>query len=323
MANAKTGLNYFTIDTDRYQDRRIKRLKKDFGCQGMAVYDYILCEVYRVQGCFLEWDENTAFDVAEYFGLKESLVSEIVKYCGFVGLFDKELLSGGIITSASIQRRYLNMCNRAKRSGIKIPEECRIIREESPIIREECAKTPEVCLQSKVKERKVNKNTLSVSPSFESGDTAESMSAEPTEAERESFFKIFFFKNFKNPSEQVERFVNHYQANGWARNGGIKVVDRMALARSWEPKDEAQKNRFPYLFMLFWRNLHETLTKNGIAPEELNLMLYDIRTVKEASEIKVAATPRLHKLLHEHIEVVNELLSRYYPNQIMRVYETR
>lgn len=28
MANIKTGLNYYTVDTDRYQDRRIKRLKK-------------------------------------------------------------------------------------------------------------------------------------------------------------------------------------------------------------------------------------------------------------------------------------------------------
>jgi hypothetical protein len=96
MANIKTGLNYYTVDTDRYQDRRIKRLKKDFKCRGIAVYDYILCEIYRVQGCFLVWDANTAFDVAEYFGLEENTVQEVVKYCGSVGLFDKELLSRGL-----------------------------------------------------------------------------------------------------------------------------------------------------------------------------------------------------------------------------------
>ena len=65
MANIKTGLNYYTVDTDRYQDRRIKRLKKDLGCKGIAVYDYILCETYRVKGCFLEWDNNTVFYVEE------------------------------------------------------------------------------------------------------------------------------------------------------------------------------------------------------------------------------------------------------------------
>lgn len=130
MANIKTGLNYYTVDTDRYQDRRIKRLKKDFKCRGIAVYDYILCEIYRVQGCFLVWDANTAFDVAEYFGLEENTVQEVVKYCGSVGLFDKELLSRGIITSASIQRRYTEMCTRAKRKSVSIPESYRLIQEE-------------------------------------------------------------------------------------------------------------------------------------------------------------------------------------------------
>lgn len=126
MANTKTGLNYYTIDCDRYQDRRIKRLKKDFSCRGIAVYDYILCEIYRVQGCFIEWDENTVFDVAEYFGLKENVVQEIVAYCASVGLFDKELLSRGIITSASIQQRYIDICTRAKRRNIIIPDKCKL-----------------------------------------------------------------------------------------------------------------------------------------------------------------------------------------------------
>lgn len=151
MANNKTGLNYYNVDTDRYMDIRIRRLVKDHRCRGLAVYDYLLCEVYRVQGCFVVWDEVTAFNVAEYLGLKESSVLEIVRYCGDVGLFDKELLSRGIITSASIQRRYLEMCNRSKRKIAEIPEECRIIPEESP-------KTPEVWTQRK-KERNISSTT--------------------------------------------------------------------------------------------------------------------------------------------------------------------
>lgn len=159
MANNKTGLNYYNVDTDRYMDIRIKRLKKNFRCNGIAVYDYILCEIYRVKGCFLVWDDSTAFDVAEYFGLTESQVREIVKYCSVVGLFDKELLLRGIVTSASIQRRYLDMCNRAKRKEIVIPEECLILPEQSGIIPEECAKITEVC--DKVKKSKVKESNSS------------------------------------------------------------------------------------------------------------------------------------------------------------------
>lgn len=116
MANLKIGLAYYNVETDRYQDIKIKRLKKDFGCNGIAVYDYLLCEIYRDKGCFIEWDESTVFDVAEYFGLKENLVKEIVNYCAYVGLFNKELLCReSVLTSRSIQQRYIDTCARAKR----------------------------------------------------------------------------------------------------------------------------------------------------------------------------------------------------------------
>jgi hypothetical protein len=158
MANNKTGFNYFNVDTDRFQDIKIKRLKKDFGCNGFAVYEYILNEIYRVKGCFLEWDENTAFDVADYWGLKETQVNEIVNYCCSVGLFNKALLSSGrILTSLSIQKRFVEMSIRAKRNDCKIPEKIRIIQEEYKIIQEESKLIPEGCDNSKVKESKVNR----------------------------------------------------------------------------------------------------------------------------------------------------------------------
>lgn len=158
MAKNKVGLSYYNVDTDRYQDIRIKRLKKDFGCNGLAVYDYILCEIYRVKGCFLEWDESTAFDVADYLGLKETLVKEIVNYCGVVGLFNKELLTGErVLTSLSIQSRYIDFCTRAKRSKIEIPEKYMILPEESEIIPEESTKPQEVCREVKRREVKRSK----------------------------------------------------------------------------------------------------------------------------------------------------------------------
>ena len=147
MANPKTGLLYYTSDTSRFKDDiRIKRLKKDMGCDGYAVYEYILNEIYRVGGCFLVWDESTAFDVAEYWGLKETKVNEIVRYCCAVGLFDKALLSNGnVLTSSSIQSRYVNMCIRAKRKEIIIPEQFDILPEESRKLLEESRKMKEVC----------------------------------------------------------------------------------------------------------------------------------------------------------------------------------
>lgn len=149
MANTRVGLSYYSVDTDRYLDIRIRRLVKAFGCDGIAVYDYLLCNIYRVKGCFAAWDESTAFNVAEYLRLKESVVLEIVRYCGVVGLFNKELLSRGIITSAAIQRRYIDTCIRAKRKNLEIPEFCRILPEETAKLPEESPNTPEFCREVK------------------------------------------------------------------------------------------------------------------------------------------------------------------------------
>ena len=149
MANIRVGLSYYSVDTDRYLDIRIRRLVKAFGCDGIAVYDYLLCNIYRVKGCFAAWDESTAFNVAEYLRLKESIVLEIVRYCGVVGLFNKELLSRGIITSAAIQRRYIDTCIRAKRKNLEIPEFCRILPEETAKLPEESPNTPEFCREVK------------------------------------------------------------------------------------------------------------------------------------------------------------------------------
>ena len=168
MANSKTGFNYASMDTDRFQDIRIKRLKKEKGCEGFAVYEYVLNEIYRDKGCYLEWNDDVAFDVAEYWGLEEEKVKAVIEYCGSVGLFDDRLLSSNsILTSLSIQNRYIEMCTRAKRKEIIIPEEIRIITEESEIIREQSNNNPEsFCnntgslTQSKVKESKVKESNI-------------------------------------------------------------------------------------------------------------------------------------------------------------------
>lgn len=226
---AKQGLSYYAVDTDRYADRKIKKLKHSFGCSGLAVYDYLLCEVYRDRGCVLEWDEDTAFDVADYFGLKVTTVKEIVKYCGAVGLFDAELLSRGIITSEAIQKRYVEMCNRARRPNIEIPEEIRLFTQKTEKLRKNSEETQKITqVFDKVNNSKVNNNKLSLCNAHTCA----------TDEERERFLEIFTFElNFQEPQQEVERFVAHYDASGWCRKDStIPVKNKEALARMWKPQ---------------------------------------------------------------------------------------
>ena len=197
----KKGLSFYSADTDRFQDIRIKRLKKDKGSDGFAIYEYILTEIYRVEGCFLVWDENTSFDVSDYWKLEEIKVEEIVQYCADVGLFDKNLYyNTHILTSKAIQSRYLSMCLKARRKEISIPNEITLIKkeikkmsEDSPKMYEDLFKTTSI--SNKVKKSKVNKSKEENNNSF-----LDRKESEPQVSPRVDFKKVIDLYHSNCPS---------------------------------------------------------------------------------------------------------------------------
>lgn len=274
MANIKTGFIFYKVDTDRFLDIRIKRLKKDRGCEGYAVYEYLLNEIYRVKGCFLAYDENTAFDAAEYWGLEESQVNDIVNYCCACGLFDKGLFtSAGILTSRSIQSRYIEMSRIAKRASYAIPQQYDLIsgvkRDSSGSLTDSSGSLDDysgslddysVCLpQSKVKERK-EKNKPSIIPlsggdreSFFPEESSSAIhdvcteSAANSEADASAVNSPCSRNRFSTPTlEEVasyckerqnsvdpQEFIDHYESVGWMV-GRNHMKDWKASVRTWE-----------------------------------------------------------------------------------------
>ena len=63
--------------------------------------------------------------------------------------------------------------------------------------------------------------------------------------EREKIFEIFYFeRNLITAKEECEKFINHYEANGWCRGNSDKPVkNKVALAKSW--KVEREEKRYP------------------------------------------------------------------------------
>lgn len=235
MANIK-GFAYYNVDTNRYQDIRIKRLKRQLGCTGLAVYDYILCEIYRVKGCFLVWDENTILDVAEYLCLEETQVIEIVNYCCNVGLFNEErYANGNILTSESIQRRYTEMCRRAKRMECIIPEKVKIIPEEMENTPEEVQKTPEVFnkeKKSKVKKSKVKKIIIPTDVEIIERDNAHE-----DHSNLDSYSKLSSSSKEEKSSAEKEDFESVWTLYD------KKVGDKKKLRKKWESLSEEVKNQ--------------------------------------------------------------------------------
>ena len=124
---AKTGLSYYQAETDRFQNIKIKRLKKRYGCEGYAVYQYVQNEIYRVEGCYIRFTDDQMFDVSEYWCIDEERVETIIDYCTEVELFDAITWhTKKVLTSVDIQQRYLEICRRAKKK-IVIPEDIRLV----------------------------------------------------------------------------------------------------------------------------------------------------------------------------------------------------
>lgn len=128
---AKQGLSYYQAETDRFQDIKVKRLKKKFGCEGYAVFNYIENEIYRVEGCFLKITDDIIFDISEYWCIDEERVEEIIQFCAEVELFDLATYrTRRIVTSAALQQRYIEICRRCKKRMF-IPEEISLIIDEA------------------------------------------------------------------------------------------------------------------------------------------------------------------------------------------------
>ncbi|MCM1318769.1 MAG: DUF4373 domain-containing protein [Muribaculaceae bacterium] len=122
---AKSGLEYFPFDIDFFQDIRIRKLIKRQGGKAITVYALLLCLIYK-NGYYMQWDEELPFIGSELSGYDEAYVSEVIKTCLSLGLFDKALFDNEqVLTSKGIQIRYCTIQRLNKRMS-RIQEHCLI-----------------------------------------------------------------------------------------------------------------------------------------------------------------------------------------------------
>lgn len=107
----KKGLDYFPFDTDFFSDPKIRILKARFGTDGIGVYIYILCDIYRQNGYYLQADDDLEFIIADELKLSPEKVKQVLAYLYSRSLLIKRDISilatpVTVVTSTGIQRRY-------------------------------------------------------------------------------------------------------------------------------------------------------------------------------------------------------------------------
>lgn len=91
---------------DFFSDQKIAILKARFGTNGVVLYIYLLCEIYK-NGYYIKWDEDYKFIVLDELNLKETNFDQILKFLLSRSLPKSILIKPDtFITSAAVQRRY-------------------------------------------------------------------------------------------------------------------------------------------------------------------------------------------------------------------------
>lgn len=94
------------MDVDFYSDRKIRILFAKYGTQGVALYIYLLTEIYR-NSFYINVDEDYICIVADDLNIKNDTAVQIINHFCSGRLFDKKLFDeNGILTSKGIQLRF-------------------------------------------------------------------------------------------------------------------------------------------------------------------------------------------------------------------------
>lgn len=118
----KSGADYFPLDTDFFYDPKIKLIRAEFGAKGIYILLYLLCEIYRNDGYYLNWNRDSCYLVSEGAGCvcSPKFINEVVTGCTRRLIFDAVVREKcSVLTSRSIQKRYVRIMERRTRIDMK------------------------------------------------------------------------------------------------------------------------------------------------------------------------------------------------------------
>ena len=117
MAIAYDGINYFPIGVNFMEENAMEVIEAKYGIKGAAIVLKLLCKIYK-EGYFIRWDEEQCLIFANKAG-REVQVAEvqgIIEILFIKGILDRNsYLENGILTSANIQKVWMEATKRRKR----------------------------------------------------------------------------------------------------------------------------------------------------------------------------------------------------------------
>lgn len=174
----KRGIEYFSLDCNFFSNRKIKILKSRYGADGITIFIYLLCEIYK-NGYYIIVDDDFYYIVSDDLNMNSDKVKQVLTFLLERSMFDKQLFqSDAVLTSVGIQERFqLAVKTRAKKNPIKVDRFWLLNEEETePFIKvthfednsenntDNSKKNNDNSREESIKESKVNKNIYYSNP---------------------------------------------------------------------------------------------------------------------------------------------------------------
>lgn len=129
----KRSIDYFSFDSDFFDDSKIKYLKSKYGAEGIFLYIYLLTQIYRECGYYIVIDEDRKLLISEFTHLSIEDVQDMIDYMILKNLFKEfEITSSAkILTSERVQKNYMAAVkSRGRQIKVKVNEYIWLIPQE-------------------------------------------------------------------------------------------------------------------------------------------------------------------------------------------------
>ena len=102
----KKGLEYFPFDVGFFSDKKIKILKSRYGADGIVIYQYLLCEIYKENGYYLIVDDDYEYIISDDLNMEINKVKQVINFLLERSLFNYKLFqSDKVLTSTGIRKK--------------------------------------------------------------------------------------------------------------------------------------------------------------------------------------------------------------------------
>lgn len=127
---AQAGCQYFPLDCNFFNDRKVRMLRGEFGAKAESVLVRLWCMIYSGEGWYVLMDEDEINLLSESMGagFPPSYIGEVIRGSVRRGLFDEAVFDKfRVLTSEGVQKQYLSI--KAKKKIIPIIREYWVLKE--------------------------------------------------------------------------------------------------------------------------------------------------------------------------------------------------